>query len=241
MYFFKENFDSIGCFWFDKKLIENYQWAGLPKASKAVYPIICSFMNDNGESFPSEQTISMRAGRTEKIVRDGIEGMNDFPGVKITKYVTQKGRRSKKFFITKPPVEKGRLFPFHKKIIEGGNWSQLKPTAQALYPVMRYFGFFNIDLYCEIENQEYEPSDFDEIYKGRQWDFCEAETSIMAQYAGIDRKSISVALNSLKENFLIEELENYYGWKVYLHPQCSYKISFLNKNAIRRMGKNYRS
>ena len=108
---------------------------------------------------------------------------------------------------------------------------------------MRYYGYFDIDLYCgvEVEDQDYEPMDFNEVYRERQWNFCEVGKSILAEYAGISRRSIPEAFNSLKENCLIEEQEDNYGWKVYLHPTCSYKISYLNKNALILVGKNYRA
>jgi len=48
LYQFKDEIDLDGHFWFDKKLIENFNWAMLPKASKSVYPVICSFMDVKG-------------------------------------------------------------------------------------------------------------------------------------------------------------------------------------------------
>ena len=92
MYQFKDEIDLDGHFWFDKKLIENFNWAMLPKASKSVYPVICSFMDVKGISFPGERTIACLAGRTDAITRKGIKGLQDLPNFKISKYKTKSAR-----------------------------------------------------------------------------------------------------------------------------------------------------
>ena len=122
MYQFREKINYQQFFRFDKKLVENMNWALLPKSSKAVFPVIACHCNDKGESFPSERTIAIMSGRTDKTVRDGIKGLETFPGFKFTFYVTSRGRRAKRFYINQPSTDiKGRIFPFHKCIIEGGN------------------------------------------------------------------------------------------------------------------------
>ncbi len=69
---------------------------------------------------------------------------------------------------------------------------------------MRYYGYFDIDLYCGVEDQDYEPMDFNEVYRERQWDFCEAGKSILAEYAGMSRRSIpeqQFSVKSVREDF----------------------------------------
>lgn len=146
--------------------------------------------------------------------------------------MTRRGRRSKKFTISTPPKEKGRSFPFYKTVVEGGNWLHLTPSAQALYPVMRYFGYFDLQLFeMDEEAEEYVSSDFDEFYPNRTWDFCEAELSILAEYAGVTRRSAFSALENLEQHCVIgkSSFEEFPGWKVFLHPPSYYKRAYLNK------------
>lgn len=239
MYQFKERVDEIGHFWFEKKLIENKNWAALESASKAIYPVIGCHSNELGVAFPGETTIAILSGRTDKIVRKAIIGLEDFPGINIEKYVTKRGRRSKKFILSKHSGEPGSAFPFHRTILEYGNWLHLLPSAQALYPVMRYFGYFDSDifnLYSEIEDESFDYTNFKGHYPNRQWEFCDAEKDVLAEFAGINKKSIKAALKSLNKNFLIEPYNDdfYDGWKVYLQPFKIYKRDYLNDQVIKK-------
>lgn len=235
MYQFKEHAYSNVHFWFDKKLIENMNWAMLPKSSKAIYPVIACHRNGKGLSFPGERTIAIMSGRTDKVVREGIQGLISFPGFKVVPYVTKRGRRSKKFHLKQPPRENGRSFPFHKCIIDGGNWAELKTVAKALYPVMRYFGFYDED--AVYSDQDIFPGDkFNEIYPKRKYDLCQAEGHLMAHYAGIARNSVPEALRDLERNFLIESIQRYdldvFTWKVYLRPPRYFRRDHLNTKTM---------
>ncbi len=238
MYQFKEECHETQFFWWDKKLIENKNWALLPKSAKAIYPVIACHCNKKGEAFPGEQTIAILSGRTEKKVREGIRDLEGFSGFEWHNYLTKRGRRSKKFHVTFPPIEKGRSFPFFKFILESGFWRELKPSAQALYPVMRHFAYFDYEMYVDKECLDYDPELFDEIFKERDYDFCEAEKSIMAEYAGIARRSLPVALKNLEENFLIESTNEPLGWKVFLRSRGN-RI-FLREYLNTKIGKTYR-
>lgn len=232
MYQFKETIDQIGHFWFDKKLIENKNWAALPPASKSVYPVIACYGNEKGESFPGEQTIAILSGRTDKIVRKGIAGLEDFPGVTVSPYVTRRGRRSKRFIIQRHNKERGRYFPFYREVLEAGNWLHLKPSAQALYPVMRCYGYFDVHSY----DTDLSPNDFFEDlenYREREYDICEAEIDVLAEYAGITKRSVYDAIKNLEQCKLIEK-DDYGGWKVFLHPQGWYERSYLNQEIINK-------
>jgi hypothetical protein len=243
MYQFGEVLNRGLFFRFDKKWIENMNWALLPKSSKGVLPVIASHCDNLGQSFPSEQTIAALSGWTEKKVREGINGLVGFPGFELSHYTTKRGRRAKRYKMTFPHErEEGRSFFFHKIIIDGGNWHELKPVSQALYPVMRYFGYFDAEEYTLDEtNEELISMDVPELYKIREWDLCEAEISIMAEYAGIKRPSVYTALADLAKNFLIEEAVNEQGartWKVYLIPPRHYKRGYLNKKIRKRAYKD---
>ena len=141
MYQFSDDINRDVFFRFDKRWVENMNWALLPNSSQSILPIIASHCNESGGSFPSERTLAILSGRSDKTVRGGIQGLSGFPGFEVNSYITKRGRRAKKFRMTFPPKrEKGRCFFFYKQIIEGGNWLKLKPASQALYPVMRHLG-----------------------------------------------------------------------------------------------------
>jgi hypothetical protein len=233
-------------FRFDKKWVENMNWALLPKSSKGILPVIACHCNESGESFPGEQTIAALSGWTDKKVREGINGLVGFPGFEVAYYVTKRGRRAKRYKMTFPPEhEKGRSFFFHKIILDGGNWRELRPVSQALYPVMRYFGYFDQDIYFGQEDSEensFGPDEFDLMFKSRKWDLCEAEVSTMADYAGIKRPSVYTALTDLEKNFLIKDAgtndEGARWWRVYLTPPSYWNRAYLNKKIIRQAYKN---
>lgn len=240
MYQFKDEVHENVFFRFDKLWIENMNWALLPKSSKAILPVIAVHCNKDEIAFPSEQTIAILSGLTEKTVREGIKGLLGFPGFKLDHYVTKCGRRANKFmFIFPPEDEKGRCFFFNKSIIEGGNWRFLKPVSKALYPVMRHFANFDLEVYLqnhEYAYQIYHPDkDFKEFYKAREWDICGAEIPIMAEYANITRPSVYEALNDLTDKELIKPMAKS-RWKVFLSPHRTYNKEFLNREIIRRYG-----
>ena len=233
MYQFTDQIDLESIFVFDKRWIKNMNWAPLSKASKAIFPVILSHASRKGLAFPSERRIAILSGRPDKSVRAGVNGLEGFPGFKIGYYTTKRGKRGKRYHMKMPAMRQGETFPFHRCIIYTGNWSQLTPTATALYPVMRYFGYFDFDTYVEEENIDAELYEFKEIYQGRDFDFCEADPDIMAEFAGISRRSMKPALNILEANFLIEKISSPY-WKVFLKPPRYFGPSFLNQQVIAR-------
>jgi hypothetical protein len=230
MYQFTEPLNLRQHFWFDGMRIKNQNWAPLSPAAKTVFPVIAAHTDAAGHAFPSEQTIAILSGLTEKTARAGIHGLEALPGFTASPYVTARGRRSKRFHVKAPPIEIGRSFPFFKCILDGGNWSQLTPTAHALYPVMRTFGHF--DFYDAPEDETADPSAFKEEYIRRTFDLCEAEPDILADAAGISRKSLGAAMQSLVECHLLEQTDE--GLRVYLIPPRVFKPSWLNKRVAER-------
>jgi len=231
MFQYKEEIDSDGHFWFDKKLIENFNWAMLSAASKSVYPVICSFMNGNGISFPGERTIACLAGRTDATTRKGINGLQGIPNFKLLKYKTKTGNWSKRFEIEKPNREQGSSFPVFKQIFEGGNWSMAIPTGQALYIVMLAFSKGDDEeLYIQSSEQEI---DFKDAFREREYGICTLDKYTLAKFAGITRRSVNPALESLQDVNLADTYDDS-SWKVYLRPPKRYKTSFLNKELMEK-------
>ncbi len=212
-------------------MIENKNWALLPSSAKAVYPTIACYCDAKGNSFPGEQTIGILSGLSDKKVREGIRALDDLPSFTSQYYVTRRGNKSKKYHISFPPSNvKGASFPFHKHILESGIWQELKPTAKALYPAMRFFGFFDIDIYNEVDagNEYVELADFSEVYADRKYDYCCADKDQLVIHAGISNRSLYTALQDLKSNCLVFDVDNWNGWRVYIHPEEHFKRSYLN-------------
>jgi hypothetical protein len=228
MYLFKSDIDWDWFFRYDKKWIADMQWASLSAAAKTVLPVIACHCNERGEAFPGEDTIAGLSGRTEKTVRQGISDLKGFPGFDWEYYRTKRGKRSKKFHLEFPPIgERGRSFFFHRAIMDCGAWSLLSPTAQALYPVLRYFARF-------IDGEDEKLADIDDFsdrYVQRRWEICVAEVDQLAKYAGIDRHTVAKAAINLMQKFLIDP---YYddngekGWIVYFIPEQYWEASYHN-------------
>ena len=219
MYQFSADINYRAAFWWDKKLIDDLNWATLPAAAKAIWPVIASFANEHGASFPSERTIAILCGRRDKCVRGGIIALDGFPPLTIEPYTTKYGRRSKRFRVKFPPRQKGRSFPFHQSILESGFWQELKPTAQALYPAMRSLARTDFqDILAEDDDVDAEdPSD---AFARRLYDrYEEPNYTLLARRAGIEYRSVWAALADLEQNHLIREAEDGdRAWLVHLHP-----------------------
>jgi len=115
--------------------------------------------------------------------------------------------------------------------------SQLTPTAKAVLPVLKCFSYWEVDRYCKLEEIEYSPIEFTEIYKDRKYDFMKADESIICELAGISKKSLPDAYKSLVHHYFIEPLEFYEGrkvWKVFVKPTQHYKRDWLNSELKKR-------
>lgn len=229
MYHFPNEVNWTRFFRFDKKWIENMNWARLSTAAKAVLPVIACHCNAQGVSFPGEETIAAMSGLTAKTARKGINDLEGYPGYTWANYLTMRGKRGKKFSIKFPSTnEKGRSFFFHRGIIDGGIWSELTPSAKALYPVMRYFSRYDVYEDEDVDDM----SDISTYYSQRKWELCDAENGQLDKYAGINRHTVSEAANNLKHNFLIEpyvtEMDEK-TTKVFLIPKKYWKASYLNE------------
>ena len=234
--------ESENYFKWDGRLIESLNWAMLSPAAKAIFPVIACHCNEQGEAFPGERRIAGLAGLSDKIVRKGIKDLIGFSNFQYKRFLSTRGKMSKKFTIKlpnnsseKPSNGNKGPFPFHSYILYSGKWRELLPTAKALYPVMRFFGFFDFATYDEHDfDESFDGCDFDEFYPQRKFDYCEADCSVLAQHAGINRRSIKSAIENLKKNSLINYVEEspHILWRVYLQPKKYYKREYLNKKIM---------
>jgi hypothetical protein len=230
MYQFSENFNDKALFWFKKSLIKNLNWAMLPTAAKAIFPVIACHCNESGKAFPGQLRLAILSGLSVKQVIKGIRGLKGFPDIKIKRSIPNE-------YYLKLPKEhiRGETFPFFQLVLEYGLWRELLPAAKSLYPVMRCFSSFDMDIYLDIlEDGENDPTDFDEVFEARQFDMCNMQKIELAHYAGIHRNSINCALKSLETNCLIDWNDEWELWQVYLKSKDNsyWKREYLNKKIL---------
>lgn len=228
-FLYREELDWTQFFWFDKSLVLS-QWRAIHPSGRAVYPVIAAHCKD-GIAFPGERRIAILSGRSDKQARKGIGALEDLGIVQIQPYTTSRGKRSKRFLLNLPSgSESGSAFPFFGCVLHGGNWSFLKPSAQAVYVSMRYWGYFDLDTYDELEEEPAEPSEFDEIFRERKCDYCEADPQSIADVAGVTIRSLPEALANLQSQYLIEKAGSVY--RVFLRPKAHWKASYLNRKIM---------
>lgn len=239
MYHFKEiNSYKEHFFNWKKSLIDDLIWARIPKASKSIFPVIADHWNHRTKvAFPSEETIAALSGITRKQVRLGVRGMKGFPGFDIAYYITEHGHRAKRYKLCLPekPIH-GKTFAFNRFILVSGMWRMLKPSAKALYPVMRRYSYFDFyDYMTALDNDAFDlDTDFDKVFANRFFDFCKAEPGILAKYSGIHRSSLKSATANLKQEHLIEFDSALGCWRVYLKTKNGnyYIREFLNNQLM---------
>ena len=231
LYEFNETFNTKALFWFRKFLIKDYHWAELPPSAKSVFPVIASYCNKKGKAWPSDITIGILCGRSACSVKKGTLSMAELCSDHFEMKKTKKG---KKIYFLNLPSENiyNETFPFFQYVLESGAWRQLKPTAQALYPVMRCLAYFLKDLYKHLEGLEGLEDDEKITFAKRKYEFLKTSDYTkkqLAEYAGISQNSMSEALQELERNWLIESVDG--GWKIYLKTKDMeyYTRKYLNE------------
>ena len=217
---FTENFDSNQNRIFQKKLISSMEWSALSMRAKALYPVILIHHNQNTqEAVPGERRMAILSGLTDKTVRGALIDLEGFNGIKLERRVTGRGKVACKIkFEVSNNYDRGEYFLFYGFAIYGAIWRRLLPSARALYPVMRHFGYYDYDGRDEDEEFDIEGED----YKARDYDFCEALPEVLANYAGITKRSFYTSITDLEAHWLIEKVEPGL-WKVFLRSKPSGK------------------
>jgi len=211
-----------------KIIFEEDYWRKLPSASKSIYPVILKHINAQGTCFPSEETIAKLAGVTPKTVREGLKGLDGLPGFEKEKYSTQRGYSGYRYMID-PVGKKVKVISISHAFFNGGNWSELTPSAKAIYPVLKYFSWWDYDLYIEHEDVDYENADEDSIspdspYPLRKHDFINPDNENVAQFSGVDIRSIRSSYQSLIDNGFMEHhgmIEGRETWKLFTRPSLT--------------------
>jgi len=191
-----------------RSYFEDMIWKNWPKATKAIAPVIMKHCNANGYSFPSQTRIAIYSGITEKSVRKGLNGLKNFQDFEITKEFSRRGWKKNKYWIKPATKKKGEAVFISHAFFNDGNWALLSHSAKAIYPVLKYFCFWDIDLYQKYGGMAQTPSEIDAVYRYRRYDFLSAEQEAIAEYSGVCKKSIFSAFQSLEyQDFTLDELK----------------------------------
>lgn len=217
--------------------IKTRAWAKLPQASKSVFPVIAMHADSNGSAFPGLELIGRYAGYDRKTASGAIQGLKKLNSFRAFKIATSHGHLQYSYVLALPPKEKGRLFNFRHCVIKGGNWSQLTPTAQAIYPVLRTFAYFDSERYSDETDGEFDYNVESMIVSGefqrRMFDYFDGELDVVAEYAGISLRSTYNAINSLEQCHLIQKVDDAerQTWKVFISPTEYFPHAILDKCA----------
>jgi hypothetical protein len=230
--FSDEDLSQKQFFRFSKKFVLNMNWALLPLAAKAVFPVVYAHDNGKAQAWPSEETIAALSGLSPKTVRKGINDLLAMAGFSFEWQITATGRKSKKFKFHVPSKD-DRVFFFHKYLLTGGNWRMLNLVGKAVYPVLRTFSTWDKEeaeededgILCENEG------DYADAYAAREWEYSEIRPGDIAKYSGISRQRVFPALQDLQNHYLIERVGD--RWKVFLIPPRYYNRDFLNEQLMK--------
>ncbi len=228
MYNYPEHIDMDAHFPFYCNLIADGVWRKLPPGTKTVFPVIGAFRNTTGYSYITERTVAILAGRTDKTVRNGMRGLAAIPWIETGYYTSERGKRAKQFFF--PPLKEDS-FPFHRCILEKGLWQHLSPTAQALYPVLRFFALFGKNLH-KLYGQDIRDAHFG---------YCNPTKKELIHFAGISGQTLPSAFQNLIDCELIESMEadpggNTVIWKVFHRTESWFPRDYLNRLISSRYG-----
>ena len=236
MFSFSEDLRSNLFMKIPRSYIESGAWKNLSRASKAIYPVIYKHTNSKGSAFPSELTIAILAGVTEKTVREGLGGLDSFPGFKRSKYITPRGRFAYRYQL-ESCKKSVKIFSISHAFFNGGNWSRLSPAAKAIYLVLKHFGWWD----AEIINHSLSSDEvFGSQYSDREYDLITSGRQAVSELSGISYRSIESAYQSLEDNYFIEsflhEIDGMETWKIYTQPPITFEPDFLNAEAKNRYG-----
>jgi len=222
-------------FRFPHSIIENGIWATLPTSAQAVLPVIGVHTEAKGLAFPSEERIAGLCGITCKTARAGVKALEDcVSGFTVEHYTTNRGKRAKLYHIKGLPTDGKQYLAFFSRWIHGGNWYMLHdtPTARAVYPVMRHFGY--APDYEDTMADGEDSADYPALYTAREYDFCEAERAVICEHAGITRNSVTHAFKELERAHFISWDDEQGAWRVNRWSTWFFKRDWLNADLNRR-------
>jgi hypothetical protein len=191
-------------------LFEDGHWANLPPASKEVCPVICKFVD---------------------------EALKGFPGFEKKSYSTKRLNRAYRYEIEPAPRENKLSISINHSFFNGGNWTHLIPTAKAVYPILKLAAWWEFNDYDDYEQTGMALHEHNDVYLTRDYDFVTADEDIVADLAGVSRRSLHSAYASLVEKDFLKFLDLHEGlkrWKIFTKPPLVYQVEYLNETVEKR-------
>lgn len=182
-----------------RALVREGYWKDLCSASKAVLPVILSFVGKGGRCYPSQDTIAKLAGCTPKTVRVGIDGLKGLSGFEVltNSVPTARGQFVRQYHWDSPPTRAKNVILIHNALFDDDTWSLLSSNAKALYICLRCFAFGDCD---GLQSEE--------ALRARTYGILDdPDLKLLAKFAGIahsKKEPVQKALKELHEAGLIE-------------------------------------
>lgn len=206
---------------------EDYTWSGLSLSAKAIMPVLFRHANRDGECWPSQATIGIEAGIKSRLaVRKATQQLVDFGLIEISKKRNPRGGPFNVYHrkLTADFSKHGTdsFIPFFFSLIDSGIWSACTPASKALYPVLRWKAKLYGDEETDYGGGWIHEADLEEHLQNRRWDLCRRANyesySRLAEWAGIDRRSVGGGLQGLWDVGLIKNMPEVKGaFKVMLY------------------------
>lgn len=233
MYTFKAEIDYKGFFFINKEIIVDGTWAKLSQSGRAILPVILKHRNKQGIAFPSQETIGIISGLSEKAVSCGIKSIKEHTEIEVEEHYNAKGYLKYEYHI--PPSiigfkKEGRI-RISNALFDSGCWRMLSSSGKSLYIVLQTLAKLDID----AEDWEYD--NFDEWYPQRKYDIVDfVSKSQLAKLAGISRPTLDQAIASLRITKLLQDTFTEDNidlsceqQRIYIVPQFIYPSTQLNE------------
>lgn len=214
--------------WMDKDLIRSGEWSNLSHPAQSVYLPLMVHKYKNAPIFPSLERLAKLSGRGINTAGHGIRELADRGHISRTMHHTRHGNAG--YIYTLPDTGKeqdGTRFPVKRSVVMSGTWSRLPMIAQALYVVMLCEGVYTASVHIEHDGDG-SPQSIEDDFPARKWEHCYTEHSQLARLAGVDRsRMIRNAMPALVREGLAQPIQEFQGWRVFLHPQegCGIPVS----------------
>lgn len=200
-------------------------WATLSKSAQAVLPVLTRHADEAGIAFPGESRLAAMAGLTRKTARAAVRELVGANLVEASPKVSRTGRRTTLYKVRLGGADGITLPSLH---IDGGLWACLTPVARSLAIAFRFFAKPRPDL-DPLFGEWIEGDALAEYIRERLADYCNAEPSVLREFAGIGPRSYGAAIDSLRKGYFIEPDEarpDY--WRVSIWPPRIKRADYLN-------------
>ena len=224
--------------------VEPGTWSDLSKSAQAVLPVLIRHADKHNKARPGEERIAAMSGLLDrKSVRKATRELEERSILEVSKVTTRSGKRLKQYSLgaivrdsTTHHIKGREAVRIPSIQIDGGNWARLLPSAKSLAMAFWFFSKPRPDLDPDLTEENggedwIEGDDFSNYLQTRKVDFCNADSSVLREFAGISARAYSEAVKSLgTHHFIKNHPWRPDGWVVYVFPPMVVKVSYLNEH-----------